>query len=682
MRPHPFLRPNAWRRRLVLAAWMTGAVVICLRAAQIQVVQGAAWSTLAEAQHTTDKEVAAARGAVLDRDGALLAVSRETYRVSVAPGELADPAATADLLREVLDLTPRKAAQLVAADRRWSVVPGRFPPAVRERLAGIHGVYVDRELERYHPHGDLARGALGVVLDGAGQGGIEQTYDELLRGRPGREVVARDNVGLPIPGETFLVESPRTGGQVVLTLDLDLQEIARQALEEAIEESQARGGDVLITDPGTGEILALVSIRDGKTAGLGVINTPYEPGSTLKPFTVAGLLERRLVSLSDTVDTGNGTWTVNQRTLHDVHAGGRMSVADALRESSNVGIAKAALAFNPGQQYENLRDFGFGVPTGIEIPGEVGGLLRRPDRWSAQSPASLAIGYEISVTPLQMAMAYGALANGGILMQPRLVKEIRDADGNVVESFGPQRVRRVVSESVARSVSRVLVDVVEDGTGTAAGLGVFKVAGKTGTSRIYTAEKGYAGGHYPSFVGFFPAEDPQLVVFVKLESPKGAYYGGAVAAPVTRATMEAALAARATPLDRGQLLKSVRATAMPAPTSVRFAAQPIDPPAPPAYAEDVILASAGLDGLSADASLAADATADEILADDVAPPTGVPVPDVAGLPARIAARRLHALGLRVRQEGAGQILGTFPTAGTRLVPGDTVLLKVRRRSDD
>ncbi|NJD18755.1 MAG: penicillin-binding protein 2, partial [Gemmatimonadetes bacterium] len=578
------VRPGAWRRRAVLAGWMTAAVVICLRAGQIQVVQGREWRELAEAQHTTDKVVPAARGSVLDRDGAPLAVSRESYRVAVAPHEVEDAGTVARLLEQVLQVSPRKALQLVAKDRRWAVVPGSFPPVVRERLGGIRGVYVDRELERHHPHGDLARAALGVVLDGAGQGGIEQAFDGLLRGRPGREVVARDNEGRPIPGETYVVEPPRSGGQVVLTLDLDLQEIARQALTEAVEASQSRGGDVLITDPSTGEVLALVSIRDGETTGLGVVNTPFEPGSTLKPFTVAALLQHRVASLSDVVETGNGTWAVAGRVLHDVHAGGTMTIADALRESSNEGIAKAAQALTPGHQFENLRDFGFGVPTGIEIPGEVGGTLRRPDRWSAQSPASLAIGYEISVTPLQMAMAYGARANGGLLMQPRLVKEVRDADGRVVERFAPEVVRRVVDESVARSVSRVLVDVVEDGTGSAAGLGVFKVAGKTGTSRVYDSDKGYGSGYFASFVGCFPAEDPQLVVFVKLESPKGAFYGGAVAAPVTRATMEAALAARATPLDREKLLESVRPEMLAPPAlPVGFASTTIDPPAPPDY---------------------------------------------------------------------------------------------------
>jgi len=656
-------RPAAWRRKVVLAGWLAAGMALCLRAGQIQLAQGSMWSDLAEGQHRTDKRVAAARGTILDRDGTPLAVSREIYAVAVATDQLSDADAVQQLLVAALEISPEKARSVTNVNRRWNPIPGRYGPATREQLAGIRGLYLDRELQRYHPHGDLARGVLGTVIDGDGQGGIEQAFDGLLRGRAGSEVVARDAVGQPIPGETFLVESPRAGGQVVLTIDLDLQEIARQALEEAIETTEARGGDVLVTDPKSGEILALVSIRDGQTAALSAINTPYEPGSTLKPFTVAGILSNGVGALSDTVDVEDGTWSVAGRVLHDTHSEGRMSVADALRESSNVGIAKAAQALSVGQQYENLRDFGFGVPTGIEIPGEVGGVLRRPGLWSGQSPVSLAIGYEISVTPLQMAMAYGALANGGRLMQPRLVKEIRGADGHVLERFGPRVVRRVVEDRVTRSIGRVLVEVVESGTGTNAQLGTFNVAGKSGTARAYSPEGGYtAGNYYSSFVGYFPAEDPQLVILVKLESPKGAYYGGAVAAPVTRATMEAALAARSSPLDRAALLRATRTASLPVATSsARFAAQSIDPPAPPAYqavvGAGVDLGEGTLDGL------------------------GVPIPDVAGLPSRVAARRLHALGLRVKRQGSGEIIGTVPAAGLRALPGDTIRLRVRRGLD-
>lgn len=643
--------PRPWRRRSVLAAWLLATGALAARAVQIQVVQASEWAAIAEAQHRMDLDVAAPRGAVLDRDGMPLAVSRERFRVAFAPREVSDLDAVRKVLAEELGLPARQARTLTDPARPWSIVPGLHAPGVRDHFRGIRGVRFERELQRHHPHGALARGVLGLVREDRGAGGIEMAFEDVLRGTPGREVVARDHLGQPIPGERLLVQSPASGDDVVLTLDMDLQEIAQEALEEAIERTGARGGDVLVTDPATGEILALVSLRGGEPAGLSAIHTPYEPGSTLKPFTVAGLLSEGLATLEDTVDVGNGTWRVEGRTLHDVHSSGLMSIGDALRVSSNVGIAKAASRFSRGQQYETLRDFGFGVPTGIELPGEAPGVLRHPTDWSDQSPASLAIGYEIAVTPLQMAMAYGALANGGLLMKPRLVREIRRADGSRVEPSGPETIRRVLPERVAREVSRALVGVVEDGTGSSARLATFEVAGKSGTSRAY-GQAGYlSGAYYSSFVGFFPADDPQLVVFVKLDRPDGAYYGGAVAAPVTRATMEAALAARSTPLDRAALVRSVLRDVGPeteAPT-VRFAAvapeEPVSRPVPPVQA----------------------------LGD------GLALPDVTGLPARVAVRRLHAVGLRVVLAGEGDLRRSLPPPGSRVVPGDTIRLVLGER---
>jgi cell division protein FtsI (penicillin-binding protein 3) len=629
--------------------------VVCARAAQVQVAQASHWGAIAEAQHRTDRHVAAPRGTILDRDGTPLAVSRERFRVSLAPGELAEVAAVEAMLREDLGLSAAKVASLTSPSRAWSVVPDLHPPAVRERFSGARGVYVDRELQRFHPHGDLARGVLGVVLEDEGRGGIEEAFDDLLGGVPGREIVARDHLGRAIPGERLLVEPPQPGGEVVLTLDMDLQEIARLALEEAIEQSQARGGDVLMTDPETGEILALVSIREGRTAALSAINTPYEPGSTLKPFTVAALLEHDLVSLHDTVDVGQGVWEVAGRTLHDdIGDEGRMSVGDALRVSSNIGIAKAAQVMSPRIQYETLRDFGFGVRTGIDLPGEVAGTLRRPEQWTAQSAASLAIGYEISVTPLQITMAYGALANGGRLMLPRLVREVRGADGAVIERFEPVLVRRVVDAGVARLVSRVLVDVVEDGTGTSARLGAFRVAGKSGTSRAHSG-RGYERGAYHSVV--LPPR--------------------AVAAPVTRATMEAALAARTTPLDRRALLRALGRERMDVRPSgaMSFAVQSIDPPAPPLPAATA--AVGGRDRMGGPVVALSGAAAGK----GSSAAAAVTLPDVSGLPSRVAVRRLHALGLRVSSAGTGEITGTVPSAGVRVLAGDTIRLRLKRGTD-
>ncbi len=669
----PMRRPSPWRRRTLLGGWLAASLVICARAAQVQVLEGSQWKEIAESEHRADKVVQAARGAIYDRNGNPLAVSREMFKVSVAPRELRSPAKDRRLLAAALGLAPAAVAHLTSTERRWSVVPGLYAPGVRDTLSGVSGIYLQRDLERYYPRGDLARGVLGVVREDSGEGGIEQWFNALLRGRPGREVVERDNLGDPIPGETYLVQPPVPGDQVVLTLDGDLQEIAQQALESAIEKTHARGGDVVVTDPNTGDILAMVSIADGRTGGLSSINTAYEPGSTVKPFTVAAILTHHVATLSDTVDVGNGTWDVAGRVLNDPERG-LMTVASALRQSSDIGIAKAAegltllpsgreptdpRGLTPAEQYENLRDFGFGTPTGVRLPGEVGGILRRPDQWSAQSPVSLAIGYEIAVTPLQMAMAYGALANGGLLMEPRLVKEIRDPQGRVIERFEPRVVRRVVSEQVARTVTHAMISVVQDGTGQAARLADFQLAGKTGTSRAYSPHGGYRAGHYfASFVGIFPASAPQLVVYVKVVDPKGAYFGGDAAAPVTRATVEAVLATRRAPLDRAALLRAERGPAVdvvPAPP-VRFAEEAIDPPLPP----EVALPAPG------DRSRVTE---------------GVPIPEVSGLPLRIAVRRLHEIGVQVADPGLGAIVGTVPTAGTPVMPGDTVRLRIRARTD-
>ncbi|MDX1647086.1 MAG: penicillin-binding transpeptidase domain-containing protein [Longimicrobiales bacterium] len=653
-------RPRPWRRRAVLSGWLLAALVVTVRAAQIQVVQASEWRSVAGRQHQEDQRLAAPRGTIRDRSGNPMSVTRERALVNVAPREVRDAAALEVRLAKALGVSSSRAARLVRSGRGWNAA-GTHPPAVRGALEGFPGVYVERVYERWYPHDDLARGVLGVVIDQEGKGGVEREFESWLAGKPGRQVVARDNVGNPIPGERITVQPPRAGGEVVLTLDMNLQEIAQTALLEAIEEHQAQGGDVLITNPRTGEVLALFSIQNGHPGALSAVNTSFEPGSTLKPFTVAGLLKHDLASLNDSVDVGEGVWEVAGRRLHDTHTEGVMTIREALRESSNVGIAKAAAPMSPGVQYENLRDFGFGTLTGVELPGEVAGTLRRPDDWSGQSAASLAIGYEIAVTPLQMAMAYGALANGGLLLRPRLVKELRDANGMVVETFEPEVVRRVLDRRSAQALGRALVDVVEDGTGKLARLGSFRVAGKSGTARVSSGGRYEAGAYSSSFVGYFPADAPQLVVFVKLDRPQaGEYYGGAVAAPVTRATMEAALAANS--LNLGELVASTRDQPGRIPTDLTpvFAALPLEPALPP------LDLAAGRRGASAGRSA----------------PAGVSVPDVSGLPARIAVRHLHRFGLRVARVGTGQVTRTIPAAGARVTPGDTIRLRYGERTNE
>ena len=643
-----------WPRRLILVVWLASAGTVVGRATVLQVRNTSEWRAMSAEQRQMSRPVPSVRGSIIDRDGVLLAQSREVVEVALAPAELRrdqDGFATEaeTMLQSVLGLSASEARRRTSADATWVVVPGRYPTTVRAELENIRGVHLSRQYERFRPHGDLAVGLLGGVLDGRGAGGVEETYNEVLTGRPGEEMTLRDARGVELPGRSVQVRPSVPGGNVALTIDVDLQEIAREEMQEAIEATGSRGGDILVTDPATGDILAAVSIRDGDAAGLAAINTATEPGSTLKPFTVAAILSHQVGTLDDAVDIGNGTWQVAGRVLTDVHPKpGVLTLAEALRVSSNVGVAKVASRLSRRQQYEMLRDFGFGMATGLPIPGETSGTLRKPERWSLQSPASLAIGYEISVSPLQLAMAYGALANGGRLMAPRLIRAVRAADGSLVESPEPRLIREVVDGRVARDISRVLVEVTESGTGTRARLTSFAVAGKSGTSRAYSAGGGYAEGrYYATFVGFFPADDPQLLAYVKLNSPQGVYYGGATAAPVIRATMEAVLAAEQPPVNRRVLADAARRPA-PQNTVIRFAGAEAPGPAaesaewPPAEGAEVV------------------------------------VPDVRGLSARVAVRRLHTAGLRVVWESAGPVFGTWPPAGTALVQGDTVSVDIGR----
>lgn len=643
--------PSTWRRRAILAGWLAAGALIVGRSFQVQVLDAGEWRARAERQHLDSREIPAPRGAILDRNGIPLVVSRERFEIAVATNEVRGPERDTllTILRDDLGVPTsrlRRIERAGSAARDWVVLGTRFGATDQQKVRRFHGVHVTRMLTREMPYGDLALGVLGREVDGVWRGGIEQAFDAHLAGRSGLEQKALDNAGRPIPGQTVTLREPVAGGSVTLTIDADLQEISEDVLAEAIAEHKARGGDLLVLDPHSGEILALASIQRGNTNALSAINAPYEPGSTLKPFTVVTALEEGSFTLADSVDIGMGYWRVNGRGLSDTHGSGMITYAEALQESSNVGIAKMAFPLTPQAQYAKLRDFGFGSPTGLPLPGETGGRLPRPEDWSRPTPQSLAIGYEISVTPLQMTLAYAALANGGRMMEPRIVRETSTAEGTE-EQFEPRVLRTVTTPDITRAISETLVRVVEDGTGTRAQLGPYRVAGKSGTTRIAEGG-GYAVGEYfASFVGYFPAEDPQIVVYAKLDAPQGdQYYGGAVAAPLIRATMEAALASRESPLSRARLARVRTPLRAPGPSSrhlldARFVAS----------AGDVAEVATG----------AGEAR----------------VPDIRGLTPRAAIRRLHAAGYRVSMPASGEVIGTIPPAGRPHAPGDTVRLQVR-----
>lgn len=645
----------AGRRKLLLASFGLAALLVTGRAVQLQGFEGAHWRDEAARQQQARVPLPARRGAIFDRDGVPLALTRETYEIAVAPNELRSRSDAVKQLTASLDITRAAARRATDPRRRWTVLPGRFTVEQRRRLGEVRGVHVTRILERFYPQGAVGREVLGAVAqDGRASGGMEAAMDSILRGTDGFSVLRRNARGKKESSVSLPVAPPRDGGDVYLTIDFDLQEIADAALDDAIRRTGAAGGDLLLAEPRTGEILAAVSKRTGSSGGLSAFIEPYEPGSTLKPFFVAGLMAAGDARLSDQVFAENGRWTDPAGRVHtDVHPYGMLTLRDALRVSSNIGIVKFVPRTSAAEQYGMLRDFGFGTPTGVEYPVESGGRLPRPARWSRMTAASLATGYEVSVTPVQMTMAYGALANGGKLMEAHLLRETRRAGGEAGWKMEPRAVRTVLPRRVTDELREVLITVVDDGSAKAASLATFEVAGKTGTARRTGANGRYEAGQYnSSFVSYFPARDPQLVIFVKLDRPQGDYYGGLTAAPVTRATLQAILAARSPSLDRRALLATRLASATPQPA---------------AKAPRRAVRASGREGTYVFESVPPKPTA--------APSReAVPVPELAGLPLRDASRRLHALGFQVRVQGEGTVASTRPAAGAARPRGATVTL--------
>ena len=630
------MKNPGYRRQLMLGGILLAAIGLSARAVKLQLVDANEWQARAADQHAKQSEIPAPRGTIYDRDGVPLAASSEAYRINIAPKDVQNRGALALRLQTLTKLDQKTVRRALDLRKKWVVLPGRYDTSVRQALDGVAGVHFDRVQMRFYPRGTIARDILGVVnSSGAALSGVEMEFDSILSGTPGVAMVRRGPRGRAIPGAMVQAKQPTPGRDIYLTIDSDLQEIATEALRAAVQNTGSRGGDLLMADPRTGEVLASASVRETNVDNWRAVTEPYEPGSTLKPFVIATLLAERAAKLTDSVYAENGTYTNEGRTLRDVHAMGWTDVAGALQHSSNIALAKLSGRLEPQLQYQYLRAFGFGSPTAVSYPSESGGLLRRPKQWSRFSQASLAIGYEISVTPLQMVLAYGALANGGVLMEPRLVREVRSRDARVREQFTPRVVRRVIPERIADDLREVLVDVVATGTGGEAALGPYAVAGKTGTARSFSGGRYQSGSYTASFAGFFPADKPQLVFLVKLDSPQGAYYGGVAAAPVTRATLEAALAARSTPLD-----KRAVAVASPPPLEQRSAVQTVsvEQKRRPVTGPFIFAMSAGAPKRVAERNV-----------------VPAQLPNLEGVSVRDAVRQLHALGFRVRVHGSGNV---------------------------
>src|SRR6059036_619342 len=633
---------SAVRLQVVQVGVFAAMALLAVRAAQVQLLEGRRWAEEAQAQRTERIVLQARRGTLSDRHGTPLALTQETYHVGVAPNELRDPGGDGAVIARQLGLSATAWQQ--ALRKRYAYFAGPFSAPEVQPLRGVRGVHLEPVVNRFYPAPELARATIGRVGDdGYGASGMEKTLDSLLAGRPGSAVVLKDRAGREYESPARVIAQPVAGHDVVLTLDAELQEIGQRALDDALRRMDADGGDVVMLDPATGEVLAIASRqRDGTARPSAFIDT-FEPGSVAKIFAAAALLSLKRVRPGEHVSGEDGTYRLPGRTITDEDPQPTLTLADAIRVSSNIAIVKFAARLTPAEQYGMLRDFGFGALTGIEFPGEAAGKLRPPSEWTRPSAASLAIGYELSVTPIQVAAAYAALANGGLLLQPTLIREVRSPEGPLLYRHEPEPVRRAVSPEIAAALRDLLRGVVERGTGSEAALTNFPVAAKTGTVRR-VVNGHYAPGQYTaSFAALFPADKPQLVLVVKIDNPhKGSHFAAQTAAPVTRSMLEQALAARTVALDRARL-----STAAP-PT----AAVPLE----------------------ADGGVVPYVVPWPYHPDSAAPGPARPVPDVTGMEMRAAVRALHRRGFRVALRGWGVAEHTWPAAGDSAAAGSMVTL--------
>jgi cell division protein FtsI (penicillin-binding protein 3) len=523
---------------VLLAAMLVG---IAARLVWVQTVEAGALSARAERQRIRELVLSPERGSIFDREGEPLAVRNDAKTVYAVPGSVVDATGTAQALAQTLGgdvalylAKLHKTSSFVYIERKVDMQRAQSV----ERL-GIEGIGTLEDSRRTYPSGELACQVLGFVgMDDKGLAGIERQYDSVLSGTPGRILAERDATGRPIPGGVIQEEEPVNGRDITLTIDKDIQYQAHLELAAAVAQFGAKGGSVVVMDPRNGEVYAMASwpyfnpndYANADPAGYRnrVVADTFEPGSTIKAFTAAAVIDQKLFDPTSVLSLPP-TLKVGDRVIHESHDRGAVdwTLTDIVTKSSNVGAVKLGLALGKERLYEYFTRFGLAEQTGIDFPGEARGALPPPSSWSQSTIGNIPFGQGLSVSSIQLARAYASLANGGKLVTPHFLLRASDS---TTESVWP--VRQVVPAETAAQTRDVLTAVVRDGTGAAAAVAGYEVAGKTGTAQKAKPGLGYADGAYiASFAGFLPAQDPRVLVIVTLDEPSNAIYGGTVAAP-------------------------------------------------------------------------------------------------------------------------------------------------------
>jgi len=537
-------RNGAVRYHFTLVALTLALLVVAGRLVYIQGFESSAYAAQAQEQRTRDITLAPRRGSIYDREGEPLAVSIEARTVYATPYAVEDPAGTAQAIAGVLGGEVADYEERLNRDTGFVYIARKVDMARARALEELDltGIGFIEDSRRSYPSGELACQTLGFVgVDDQGLSGLELFYDDLLAGEPGTLLAERDPYGRVIPGGVMHEVDPVNGSNLVLTIDKDIQYEAQVLLAEAVETWGAQGGVAIVMDPRDGEIYAAASVPgfnpndfgayDDSTYRNRAITDTYEPGSTVKSFTAAAVIDAGLYTPESMFELPPSI-QVGGRTIGEAHGRGTVNwcLTDIVTNSSNVGAVKLGLALGPQGLYEYFDRFGFTEPTGVDFPGEAQGWLPPVDQWSASTIGTVPFGQGISMTPLQLARALSAIANGGELVTPHFLMAMPDDED--AELVWPTE--EALSPEAAHTTRDMLTAVVTEGTGANAAVPGYEVAGKTGTAQKARTDgvAGYAAGRYvASFSGFLPADDPQVLILVAIDEPSNSIYGGTVAAP-------------------------------------------------------------------------------------------------------------------------------------------------------
>ncbi|MDA3902598.1 MAG: penicillin-binding protein [Desulfuromusa sp.] len=618
---------------LFILAFMT----IAGRAYYLQVVQAPELQARADQQRQRVVKLAPQRGSIFDSKGDPLAESLAAESLYADPAFIKDPEDVARQLGKLLKSSKKELERLLSSKKRFVWLQRKLDPEITKQVRDlkIYGLQFVTERKRYYPQASTAAHVLGFTgLDPNGLEGVELSYDRQLQGESGRLVSLHDARGRGLASADQLIQGGVAGHNLFLTLDRSLQYVAEKELARVVHETGAVGGTVVMLEPASGRVLAMANQPDYNPNLAGhsraaqrrnrAVTDMYEPGSTFKPFLMAGVLEEGLVRPGQKIYCENGRYSVGGKTIRDHKKFKQLTLTEILKFSSNIGSAKLGKVLERERFYSYIRGFGFAEKTGLDLPGEVDGMLRSPSNWFEIDLAAISFGQGISVTSIQMASAMAVIANGGLLMEPYLVEKVTDADGQLVQKRLPQVRRRVISEKTAQLVRGMMVTVTAPGgTGTRAALAGYRVAGKTGTAqKVDTVTGGYSPDkRVSSFVGFVPADNPALVLSVTVDEPQGDAYGGLIAAPVF-----ARIAGQA--LSHLNILPKGVVAAL---TKEQLAAEPLP-------------------------DLAA-------LLPDVEVNDGLKMPDFAGMSYRQVLQTMEKKNLNLKLSGSGQVIKQSPAPG-------------------